>query len=110
MKIRLVFFLFIFLFTAIIIKLFFLQVLTPYQTNKLGGNLNKIIPERGVIYDRNMNPLALNQNKYRLFAEPKKIKDKDLIANTIGEISNIDVATIEARIDDSKDWVSITSG
>ena len=110
MKIRLVFFLFIFLFTAIIIKLFFLQVLTPYQTNKLGGNLNKIIPERGVIYDRNMNPLALNQNKYRLFAEPKKIKDKDLIANTIGEISNIDIATIEARIDDSKDWVSITSG
>ena len=110
MKIRLVFFLFIFLFTAIIIKLFFLQVLTPYQTNKLGGNLNKIIPERGVIYDRNMNPLALNQNKYRLFAEPKKIKDKDLIANTISEFSNIDIATIEARIDDSKDWVSITSG
>ncbi len=110
MKIRLVFFLFIFLFIAIIAKLFFLQVISPYQTNKLGGNLNKIIPERGVIYDRNMHPLALNQNKYRLFAEPKKIKDKNLLINTINEISNIDAATIEARIDDSKDWVSITSG
>lgn len=110
MKIRLVFFLFIFLFIAIIAKLFFLQVISPYQTNKLGGNLNKIIPERGVIYDRNMLPLALNQNKYRLFAEPKKIKDKETVTNTISEISNIDIATIEARIDDTKDWVSITSG
>ncbi len=110
MKIRLVFFLFLSLFLAIITKLFFLQVVSPYQTNKTGGNLNKIIPERGIVYDRNMHPLALNQNKYRLFAEPKKIKDKDLLINTLSEISNIDVATIEARIDDSKDWVSITNG
>ena len=110
MKIRIVFFLFLILFIAIVIKLFFLQVITPYSLNTSNRNLNIIKPERGLIYDRNMLPLVINQNKYKIYAEPKKIKDKNILIKTLSEIFQIDEATLEARIDDSKDWVSITSG
>ena len=110
MKIRIVFFFFLILFLAIVIKLFFLQVITPSSLNTSNRSFNIIKSERGLIYDRNMLPLVLNQNKYKIYAEPKKIKDKNILIKTLSEIFQIDEATLEARIDDSKDWVSITSG
>ncbi|MFH1827467.1 MAG: penicillin-binding protein 2 [bacterium] len=110
MKIRIVFLFFIFLFILIILRLFFLQVLSSYQTSSTPGNLNKITPERGVIYDRNMQPLVLNQTKYKLYAVPKKIKDKNLLLKDLNNLTNIDKATIEARLDGTKDWVSVLTG
>ncbi|MDP3974586.1 MAG: hypothetical protein Q8P65_01195, partial [bacterium] len=110
MKIRIVFFFFLILFLAIVIKLFFLQVIAPYSLNTSNRSLNIINPERGLIYDRNMLPLVINQNKYKIYVEPKKVKEKNILIKTLSELFKIDEATLEARIDDSKDWVSITSG
>ena len=110
MKVRLVFFLFLFLFTAIIVKLFYLQVISPFQTNNSSGGLNIINPERGIIYDRNMLPLVLNQAKYRLYAEPKKIDNKSELIDKISSTLEVEESTIEARIKDEKDWVSVITG
>lgn len=110
MKVRLVFFLFLFLFTAIIVKLFYLQVISPYQSSNSSGGLNIINPERGIIYDRNMLPLVLNQAKYRLYAEPKKIDNKSELIDKISSTLEVEESTIEARINDEKDWVSVITG
>ncbi|MEX1052693.1 MAG: hypothetical protein WEC80_02495, partial [Patescibacteria group bacterium] len=110
MKIRIVFFIFLFIFVSIIVKLFYLQVISPYQTNNSANSLNKIMPERGIIYDRNLQPLVLNQAKYRLYAEPKIIESKDEVIEKISDVLDIDESTIAARIDDSKDWVSVITG
>ncbi|QJC30484.1 penicillin-binding protein 2 [Enterobacteriaceae endosymbiont of Neohaemonia nigricornis] len=37
--------------------------------------LSRIIPHRGMIYDRNGIPLAINQTYYRIYAIPLRIKD-----------------------------------
>jgi len=111
MKIKLIFYLFALCLTAILVKLFFLQIVSPGTIN-INKNLGftKLLPERGVIYDRNKQPLALNQTKYKLFAEPKKIKNKEVLVERLDSVLKIGKATLEAKIDESKIWTSITSG
>ncbi len=110
-KLRLIFIGFVVVFILIIVKLFYLQVIAPFSsadTNYL--NYSKIIPQRGLILDRNGNPLVLDQPSFQLYVEPKKIKDKQTTIKGIDEVLGIGEATLEARIDLSKDWVAIQSG
>jgi len=110
MKIKLVFIFFILFYLAIIIRLFFLQVIyspankTPYlKTNKLN-------PIRGRIYDQKNNPLVLNQNSYQLYLEPKKIDDKDKLTHLLSDSLEIPEASLSANINMSKYWVGVQSG
>ncbi len=107
-KLKLVFLLFIGLFLLIIIRLFYLQVLAGYNSNANGYlSFKRITPQRGMIFDRNNQPLVLNQSTYRLFVEPKKMSDKRLVIDEIDKVLHIGESTLEARIDESKDWVSV---
>ncbi len=110
-KLKLVFFFFIVFFALIIVKLFYLQVIASFSfSNNNYLNYNKITPQRGFILDRNGKPLVLNQASFRLYAEPKKITDKVKLIDEIDKVLAIGEATLEARIDETKDWVSIQSG
>jgi cell division protein FtsI/penicillin-binding protein 2 len=104
------FLLFITCFLIILGKLFYLQVLNPNIFTSDYIKTQKIAPKRGKIYDTNMQPLALNQATYVLFAEPHTIKDKEYVVHKIDEILHIGEATLEARIDDSKRWVRVAAG
>jgi cell division protein FtsI/penicillin-binding protein 2 len=110
MKIRLIFFIFVLSILAVILKLFYIQILSPSISLNKDLGFTKLIPERGLIYDRNKLPLVLNQTKYKLYAEPKKMKEKEEIVEKIDKVLKIGSATLEAKIDDSKIWVSVTSG
>lgn len=107
-KLRLIFFFFLLLFGIVIFKLFYIQVIhiAKYQTDYL--RTRTIEAKRGHIYDRNKKPLALNQNNYLLFAEPKKITDDDAVEK-IAKALSVDVASIEANMDKNKDWVALRS-
>jgi len=109
-KIKLLFVLFFLLFGIIIIKLFYLQILNPQASHLNYLQTKKIYPERGKIYDRNKNPLVLNQNSYLLYIEPQKIKDKDKLVEKLDEILKMGTSTLEAKIDETKYWVAIKSG
>ena len=109
-KIKLLFLAFLLLFGAIIVKLFIIQIIHPVSSNDAYLHTNKIYPERGLIMDRNNAPLALNQNSYQLYVEPKNIGNKFEIAQKISAILGEPEASIEARIDDTKVWVAIQSG
>jgi len=110
MKIKLLFIGFLTLYLFIIIKLFYLQILSPIRIdNSFYLKSKKLLPERGKIYDRNMTPLVLNQNSYLLYIEPKKITDKLKLVKFLSEKLEIPEASIEAKIDFDKDWISLFS-
>lgn len=96
---------------AIILKLFIIQILA--SDSYISHNYlktQKILPKRGRILDRNEQTLVLNQTTYLLYAEPKKITDKKIFSQKINSILDIDTATIEAKINTNKLWVSISFG
>lgn len=110
-KRKLLLLVFLFSYAAIIIKLFSIQIINS-ESIKTDNYLQTemILSERGKIYDRNRHPLVLNQNSYHLYIEPKKIKDKYKVIKKLDEVLKLGEATIEARFDDTKYWVSILSG
>ncbi|MBI5127700.1 penicillin-binding protein 2 [Candidatus Roizmanbacteria bacterium] len=111
MKTKLLFTGFLVLYLLIIIKLFYLQIISPLKINQdLYLKSQKLNPERGKIFDRNLTPLALNQNSYLLYLEPKKINDKLKLTRFLSEKLDMEEASLEAKIDESKDWISIVSG
>lgn len=107
-RIRVLFYFFSLLLFAILIKLFFIQILASekYTSNNY-LQTQKILPLRGEIFDTNNQPLALNKTTYQLVAEPKLIKEKTDLVKAIDNIVHIGEATLEAKIDMSKVWVPI---
>lgn len=110
-KTRLLFAVFLILFLSILIKLFYLQVLNPVNNaDNAYLRTRKITPERGKILDRNGLPLAVNKPAYLMYFEPKKIANKYEFVKRIDDLTQIGEATIESKIDTSKDWVSVKNG
>src|SRR3989344_753823 len=110
-KLRIVFLLFAFFFLFIIIRLFYIQIIDPLSSAANGYlKYKKILPQRGKIYDRNYEPIAINQSHYRLFIEPKKMKDKDKLVKGLEEVLKLGEATLEAKIDETKVWLAVTPG
>lgn len=108
-KIRLLFFLFLLAYGAIIARLFYLQILHPItSTDYL--QTRKIQPERGNIFDRNGQPLVTNQIKYQIYIEPKYVADEEILKIKLARELGVEEASISARFDKSKDWIAIASG
>ena len=59
---------------------------------------------RGSIYDRNMNVMAVSTSVENVFLDPKELHDNqvdlNLVANTLGEILNLDPAWIQEQASD----------
>jgi len=108
-KIRLLLFAFFLLYGAVIVRLFYLQVLHPITTTEYLST-RKILPNRGKIYDRNLQPLVTNQTKYRLFAEPKQVADKEILKIKLARALDVEEASIESKLDMTKQWVSLYTG
>jgi len=108
-KLRFLFFSFLAIFIIIVIRLFYIQVLHPdLQHDYL--STRKLQPERGKIYDRNGQPIVMNQILHHLFFEPQLIKDKEKTASSIAQILKVSEASISARIDSTKTWTSVLGG
>ena len=107
-KIKLSYGLFLVFFIAIITKLFYIQVIKPSNSaNNYYLQTKKISAARGKIFDRNSLPMAVNRTNYLLFAEPKKINDKEKIIEALDEILDIGVTTLSGKINSQKEWVAI---
>ncbi len=93
---------------AIVIKLFYIQVLasSSYTPNNYLRS-SRIEPSRGNIYDRNNEPLAVNQSYYTLFSEPKNVTDSWKLLKQIDEVTHIGEATLEGRFKKEKQWVPL---
>src|SRR3989338_1763392 len=107
LKPKLLFVTFLLLYAAIIIRLFYLQVFRTSSADVAYLKTNKIPPERGKIYDRSGESLAVNTTNYLLYIEPKLITDKEEVKYKLDSLLHIGEATLEAKLDESKDWVPI---
>jgi len=98
-KIILTFAVFCGLFTLVAIKAFYVQVL---NRNKLISYANgqfirttRFYPNRGAIYDRNLEPLAINVQTYSIFTIPKihkgTLKKYEQLINVIPELKLEDI-------------------
>jgi cell division protein FtsI (penicillin-binding protein 3) len=76
-KIISVFICFCVLFSFVVFKAFFIQVVNQKNLSAYSRSqtvrVAEVYPNRGNIYDRNGNPLAINVETYSLFALPKNI-------------------------------------
>lgn len=95
----------------IIIRLSYIQIIRPdtfYSNNYL--HTDTISASRGEIFDRNGEALVLNRTTYQAFALPQKITDKEAFIKKIDAILQVGEATIDAKLDMSKQWIPIKSG
>ena len=107
MRLKIILGFFTIVFFLVIAKLFYLQILNPHVTeNDPYLKTRKILPQRGKVYDVLGQPLAVNTTNYLLFFEPKKISDKYLFTKKVEDILKVGEATIEAKINQDKDWVA----
>ena len=93
-KIFLITVIFSLMFLVIIVRLFKLQIIDDekykFIVKKQTTSRELIKPVRGIIYDRNMKPLAVNRFLITVSAIPKKIKNPDSTAAVLGSIFNKD--------------------
>ncbi len=68
----------------------------------------EITPQRGIIYDRNMHPLAMSVPVKSAFAVPAEIADESLAAHLLSGVVNVPEDVLEARFQSSRSfaWVS----
>lgn len=111
-RINIVFIFFLLLFTAILIKLFFLQVISYDNLSGLAEKQRSasipIIASRGKIFALDGSPLVINKKTYGVYLEPKNIKDKENVVNILAKELDIPRASISAKLkDESLLWLPI---
>lgn len=92
---------FIMCFSVLAVRLVYLQVV-KYEEYKLKSddNIQSKTPlkaERGIIYDRNMTPLAVNVTNWRIFISPRDVKsdaEAELIARGMSDILGVDYENV----------------
>lgn len=93
-------FIFILILTGmLILNLYYIQIIhyKNYQTksNENRIKLIPILPDRGIIYDRNSIPIAFNKISYQLEIIPEKTKNIEKLINRLNRIIDLNKNDIE---------------
>ena len=98
-------------FGIIEIRLFQLQVIehSEYQriAKKEQVRVVNISPERGVIYDRDLKPLATNVTSFSIYASPGRIPDVEVTAEKLSSILGEDKKSILSKLEKDRVFVWI---
>ncbi|MBP9797541.1 penicillin-binding protein 2 [Candidatus Woesebacteria bacterium] len=107
-RLHIVFTFFCILLFIIILRLFYVQVLASdsFSSNDYLRTV-RITPLRGIITDRNEEPIVVNETRYTLFAEPKVLENKDATIRQLDETLAIGEATLEAKLKGDKSWIAL---
>ena len=83
-------------------RLYCLQILDHEKLSKEAqGSQDRIIevfPKRGIIYDRNLEKLAINVPSHSLYARPKEISHPEEIAGQLSSILEVETAGLAERL------------
>ena len=110
-RIYFVLFFFSFCFFAIVVRLFYWQVVKADEIASLGkSQYGRYIPlpsERGEIKTADGFPIATNTLSYLVFANPKEVKEKEKTTTLLASLLEADSATIAAVLALDKLWVPL---
>lgn len=108
---RIVLLTFTLIFGVIILRLFYWQVVKASELSKLGqvqyGRSIKIEPIRGEIKTSDGFPIVANKISYLLYANPKEVKNKELISVYLSQKLGVDQASISAQLAQDLFWVPL---
>lgn len=110
-RLNLVFSLFIFLLSLLLIRVLYLQLARAYNLTLLAKKQHTAIielqPKRGTIYDRNMRPLALSLNLDSVFANAREIDNKRDVARKLSAALGLSEQFVYDRINRDKGFIWI---
>lgn len=93
-------------FTALLARLFLVQVIRSDTYKKLARKQYEFIvemkPERGIIYDRSMNPLAITIRSTSYAADPKMVKNNEALIRTLCAVSGDSLEYWKAKLNQQK--------
>ncbi len=108
-RLNLVFSLFISLLTLLLIRIAYLQLALAHNLAQLAKKQHTEIielqPKRGMIYDRNMRPLAVSLNLDSVYANAREIKDKKKVAKLLSPILNVSESFLSERLNRDKGFI-----
>lgn len=106
-------FTFIFLFLAVIARLFYWQVVRASELQLIAkaqyGRQVSLNAARGEIRTSDDFAIVANKLTYLVFANPKEIKDKKAISDKLASLLDMDTASISAQLQLDRFWVPIKS-
>jgi cell division protein FtsI (penicillin-binding protein 3) len=98
--------------TAVFARLSYLQLIRHSEylarAQRQQQRTVEITPRRGIIYDRNLRPLAMSVPVKSAFAVPAEIADEPLAARLLSGVLNIPQEVLEARLSSSRSFVWIS--
>ncbi len=101
-RIRLIGAVFVLVFALVAMRAFDLQVLQEQQwgerAEKQHQKVIPLTPQRGTIFDRNGEELAVSVNVDSIYAEPRKIQDRDAVARSLSRVIDLPVKSINAKL------------
>lgn len=81
-------------FLAIFARLYYFQVIEYVdllaRAQRQQQRTIEVAPERGVIYDRQMNPLAMSLAVDSVYAVPSELTDPKMVASLVSQVLNVD--------------------
>lgn len=104
-----VFVFFLFALSILIIRLFYLQVIQHDFYYKLANEQHtvsaEIQPKRGAIFDRRMRVLAVNLNSDSVFANPRAVRNKKLVAKKLAPLLVLNENVIMQKLSRDKGFI-----
>ena len=102
-----------FAYGVIVSRLFYWQVIKADELSAMAlsqySGVRKLLSERGEIKTSDNFPMASNKVSYLVFANPKVIKDKKKITNTLSLHLKTDTSSISSLLSLDRFWVPIAS-
>ena len=110
-RIGIILLLFLSLYSILILRLFYWQVVRANDLQDLGryqaADSLILLARRGEIRSADDFPLATNKPSYLLYANPKIVKDRKDYANKLKDVLRKDEASISAQLDMDLFWVAL---
>ena len=103
-------FLFLVAFLAsLLLRLFYLQVVSFERFSEMAfeqhNRVIEIEPRRGAIFDRYLEPLAINLDTPSIYCDPRSIKDKEHTAEIVSGVLGVDKESLVRKLHKDKAFV-----
>lgn len=104
-----VFLLLVALFFSLFARLFFLQIFGFRTFDEMASGQHNMVlklePRRGTIYDRYMEPLAINLDVPSVYCDPRGVADKERTADILSNILHVNRASLLEKLKKDRSFI-----
>ena len=97
------------LFFSLFVRLFSLQIIGFRTFDEMASGQHnmvlKIEPRRGTIYDRYMEPLAINLDVPSVYCDPRGVADKERTADMLSNVLGVDRAALFEKLKKDRSFI-----